>query len=151
MYSHAVQLVSTVGKTSLNELRTQVARRHQVRTAHPGTPTGIAITINGGTVNGVNNNIGFGAPTGDGEDFYQRVYQVLDNFTYPADIFPSSRFYREDLSDPPLELTSSTDGIPSVRVRVARDPANCSQYPERLVSRKSSSVSSVVPGCPARE
>lgn len=82
MYSHAVQLVSTVGKTSLNELRTQVARRHQVRTAHPGTPTGIAITINGGTVNGVNNNIGFGAPTGDGEDFYQRVYQVLDNFTY---------------------------------------------------------------------
>lgn len=40
---------------------------------------------------------------------------MLDNFTYPADIFPSSRFYREDLSDPPLELTSSTDGIPSVR------------------------------------
>lgn len=82
MYSHAVQLVSTVGKTSLNELRLQVARRHQVRTAHPGTPTGIAITINGGTVNGVNNNIAFGAPTGDGEDFYQRVSQILDNFTY---------------------------------------------------------------------
>ena len=82
MYSHAVQMVSTVGKTSLNELRMQVARRHQVRTAHPGEPTGIAITINGGTVNGINNNIGFGAPTGDGEDFYQRVSQILDNFTY---------------------------------------------------------------------
>jgi hypothetical protein len=29
---------------------------------------------------------------------------MLDNFTYPADIFPTSRFYAEDLSDPPLEL-----------------------------------------------
>lgn len=40
---------------------------------------------------------------------------MLDNFTYPADIFPSSRFYREDLSDPPLELVRSETGIPSVR------------------------------------
>jgi O-succinylbenzoate synthase len=40
---------------------------------------------------------------------------MLPNFTYPADIFPSSRFYREDLSDPPLELTRSAEGIPSVR------------------------------------
>ena len=39
---------------------------------------------------------------------------MLDNFTYPADIFPSSRFYREDLADPPLELHSSADGMPSV-------------------------------------
>lgn len=30
---------------------------------------------------------------------------TLDNFTYPADIFPSSRFYAVDLADEPLELT----------------------------------------------
>ena len=29
---------------------------------------------------------------------------MLDNFTYPADIFPSARFYHEDLADPPVEL-----------------------------------------------
>jgi len=40
---------------------------------------------------------------------------MLDNFRYPADIFPSSRFYAEDLSDPPLELTANADGQPSVR------------------------------------
>ena len=40
---------------------------------------------------------------------------TLDNFTYPADIFPSSRFYHEDLSDPTVELVDSEDGIPSVR------------------------------------
>lgn len=40
---------------------------------------------------------------------------MLDHFTYAADIFPSSRFYAEDLSDPPLELHRSTDGVPCVR------------------------------------
>ena len=30
---------------------------------------------------------------------------TLDNFTYPGDLFPSSRFYRQDLADPPTELT----------------------------------------------
>ena len=39
---------------------------------------------------------------------------TLDNFTYPADIFPTSRFYAEDLSDPPLELHRSPSGEPSV-------------------------------------
>lgn len=39
---------------------------------------------------------------------------MLDNFTYPADIFPSSRFYHQDLSDPPLELISLPDGTPGV-------------------------------------
>jgi O-succinylbenzoate synthase len=39
---------------------------------------------------------------------------MLDNFTYPADIFPSSRFYREDLSDPPIELCRLPDGTPGV-------------------------------------
>lgn len=39
---------------------------------------------------------------------------MLDNFTYPADIFPSSRFYVEDLASPPLELISGKDNVPSV-------------------------------------
>jgi o-succinylbenzoate synthase len=40
---------------------------------------------------------------------------MLPNFTYPGDIFPSSRFYHEDLADPPLELHRNADGVPSVR------------------------------------
>ncbi len=39
---------------------------------------------------------------------------MLDNFTYPGDIFPSRRFYHEDLSDPPLELSRSAEGVPTV-------------------------------------
>jgi O-succinylbenzoate synthase len=39
---------------------------------------------------------------------------MLDNFTYPADIFPSSRFYADDLARPELELTSGPDGTPHV-------------------------------------
>lgn len=37
---------------------------------------------------------------------------TLENFTYPADIFPSSRFYREDLADPPITLVRGADGSP---------------------------------------
>lgn len=36
---------------------------------------------------------------------------MLDNFTYPADIFPSSRFYARDLADPPLELAAAPEGL----------------------------------------
>ena len=39
---------------------------------------------------------------------------MLDNFRYPADIFPTSRFYAEDLSEPALELTTNAAGEPSV-------------------------------------
>jgi O-succinylbenzoate synthase len=39
---------------------------------------------------------------------------MLDHFTYPADIFPSSRFYHEDLCRSPLELSRSADGTPQV-------------------------------------
>ncbi len=39
---------------------------------------------------------------------------MLDNFSYPADIFPSARFYHEDLADPPLALTPGESGEPSV-------------------------------------
>jgi len=82
MYSHAVQLVSTLGSANLNELRLQVAQRHQQRFASAGAGTGVSVNINGGTVGGVNNNIQFGKPTGDGEDFIQRIYQVVNNFTW---------------------------------------------------------------------
>lgn len=34
---------------------------------------------------------------------------MLENFTYPADIFPSRRFYREDMSDPPVDLDANPE------------------------------------------
>lgn len=37
---------------------------------------------------------------------------TLPNFTYPGDLFPSSRFYEQDLCDPPLELTSRKTFLP---------------------------------------
>jgi O-succinylbenzoate synthase len=53
---------------------------------------------------------------------------MLDNFTYPADIFPSSRFYHEDLADPPLELHRTSDGTPGVRAPLVMP----SPVPDRL-------------------
>ena len=38
---------------------------------------------------------------------------TLENFTYPGDLFPSSRFYRRDLSQPPLELAEGCVFKPS--------------------------------------
>ncbi len=40
---------------------------------------------------------------------------MLDNFKYPADIFPSSRFYHQDLAEPATELITLTDGTPGIR------------------------------------
>ena len=43
---------------------------------------------------------------------------TLPNFTYPGDLFPSSRFYERDLGKPENELTDAlrfapfTDGLP---------------------------------------
>jgi O-succinylbenzoate synthase len=31
---------------------------------------------------------------------------TLENFTYPADVFPSARFYKKDLSQPELALSA---------------------------------------------
>lgn len=53
---------------------------------------------------------------------------MLDNFTYPADIFPSSRFYREDLAEEPLELIRTQGGQPGVRPFVRLPEPN----PQRL-------------------
>ena len=52
---------------------------------------------------------------------------MLDNFTYPADIFPSSRFYHEDLCERPLELIRLADGTPGVAAAESPEP-----HPERL-------------------
>ena len=41
---------------------------------------------------------------------------MLDNFTYPADIFPSARYYVEDLAAEPIELTDLR-GVPAVRAQ----------------------------------
>ena len=40
----------------------------------------------------------------------------LDNFTYPADIFPSTRYYHQDLSDPPITLHTDDNGFPCIDV-----------------------------------
>ncbi|MCA9122870.1 MAG: o-succinylbenzoate synthase [Planctomycetales bacterium] len=56
---------------------------------------------------------------------------MLDNFTYPADIFPTSRFYAEDLSEPPLELHRSPNDRPSVQA-FAKLPEPHPQRLERL-------------------
>ena len=44
---------------------------------------------------------------------------TLENFTYPGDLFPSSRFYHRDLSEPSMEFSAGnifqpfTDGLPA--------------------------------------
>jgi O-succinylbenzoate synthase len=55
---------------------------------------------------------------------------MLPNFTYPADIFPSSRFYRQDLAERPLELIRTAAGEPGVRAESAQPDPD----PQRLES-----------------
>jgi hypothetical protein len=78
MDSAAAQLVSSFGPERLNELRVQFARRHQARTPSAGSGTGPAITVSG-----VAN---FGGPVAGvsdaGFDFNQKIWQVVDNFTW---------------------------------------------------------------------
>lgn len=53
---------------------------------------------------------------------------MLPNFTYPADIFPSDRFYREDLCEPPLKLIQTAAGQPGIHpFKVLPEP-----HPSRL-------------------
>ena len=53
---------------------------------------------------------------------------MLDNFTYPADIFPSNRFYHKDLAEPALKLSALPDGTPGV----VADTEQPEPVPERL-------------------
>ncbi|HWB13886.1 MAG TPA: o-succinylbenzoate synthase [Pirellulales bacterium] len=55
---------------------------------------------------------------------------MLENFTYPADIFPSSRFYREDLGRPELQLSRSPAGCPQV---VASDEPGIGTEPDQAL------------------
>lgn len=78
MDSASAQLTTTVGQSSLNELRVQYARRHQFRTAGTTAVTGPAITISG--------KANFGGPQiGDGNstgfDFNQGITQIVDNYS----------------------------------------------------------------------
>jgi O-succinylbenzoate synthase len=58
---------------------------------------------------------------------------MLDNFTYPADIFPSKRFYADDLGRPELELTSGPGGTP--HVAASRQPGLGAEPDAALLAR----------------
>ncbi|MEP6915801.1 MAG: TonB-dependent receptor [Acidobacteriota bacterium] len=78
MDSTAAQLVSTVGRSMLNELRVQYARRHQFRTQGISVD-GPGITVSGraafgGARLGDDNSVGF--------DFNQGISQVIDNVSW---------------------------------------------------------------------
>ena len=47
---------------------------------------------------------------------------TLDNFTYPGDLFPSSRFYTRDLGQPSVELTPRKTFTPFTGPRPLPDP-----------------------------
>jgi TonB dependent receptor len=78
MDSASAQLVSTIGKSMLNEARVQYARRHQFRTQGISVD-GPAITVSGVAAFG-------GAQLGDGNstgfDFNQGITQVIDNLSW---------------------------------------------------------------------
>jgi hypothetical protein len=79
MDSAALQAVTTLGNSKLNELRLQFARRHQFRTLGSTAVAGPAITVSGiaqfgGPRIGDDNSVGF--------DFSQRIWQVIDNYTW---------------------------------------------------------------------
>ena len=47
---------------------------------------------------------------------------TLDNFTYPGDLFPSSRFYERDLAAPHVELTERNTFEPFSEHRPEPEP-----------------------------
>jgi hypothetical protein len=80
MDSAAVQAVTTMGISRLNEFRVQFARRHQFRTIGQGV-AGPAITVSGVAQ--------FGGPrigdtTSVGFDLNQKIWQAIDNYTWIA-------------------------------------------------------------------
>lgn len=78
MDSASLQLVSSLGTKTLNELRVQFARRHQFRLASEGAGAGPAVIVSG-----VAN---FGGPLDSVAsadfDFNQRIWQVVDNISW---------------------------------------------------------------------
>ena len=80
MDSASVQAVTTESSNRLNELRVQFARRHQFRTIGQAV-AGPAVTVSGVAQ--------FGGPrigdsTSVGFDFNQKIWQVVDNYTWIA-------------------------------------------------------------------
>ena len=61
---------------------------------------------------------------------------TLENFTYPADVFPSERFYRPDLADPPIVLSG-----PSQVTAVDTPGCGAAPAPDRLESQTLNSAS----------
>jgi O-succinylbenzoate synthase len=55
---------------------------------------------------------------------------TLPNIRYPSDIFPTSRFYRQDLGVPEMDLS----GLSEMRA-VAGPGIGCAPHPERLAER----------------
>jgi O-succinylbenzoate synthase len=49
---------------------------------------------------------------------------MLDNFTYPADIFASSTFYQQDLAEPAITLSHNAAGVPCIEA--SSRPGNAS-------------------------
>ena len=47
---------------------------------------------------------------------------TLENFTYPGDLFPSSRFYERDLAEPHVELTDRNTFLPFTEGRPEPNP-----------------------------
>ena len=56
---------------------------------------------------------------------------TLDNFKYPADIFPSRRFYQCDLAEPELELTTASNQGPQI-IASQQPGIGATPNPERL-------------------
>jgi O-succinylbenzoate synthase len=63
---------------------------------------------------------------------------TLPNFTYPGDLFPSSRFYAQDLAEPPLEMTPRLTFQPSTAPLPAPDPERLARQTVRYASVSSS-------------
>src|SRR5262245_59665137 len=79
MDSASLQAATTMGASRLNEFRLQFARRHQFRTPSSTAASGPALIVSGvadfgGPRVGDSNSIGF--------DFNQKIWQVIDNYTW---------------------------------------------------------------------
>ncbi|MBM3949138.1 MAG: o-succinylbenzoate synthase [SAR202 cluster bacterium] len=61
---------------------------------------------------------------------------TLPNFTYPGDLFPSSRFYTNDLGEPKLELTSKKRFVPFTEGLPAPDPERLKKMTVRKATVK---------------
>jgi O-succinylbenzoate synthase len=62
----------------------------------------------------------------------------LGNFTYPADLFPSDFFYRQDLTEPPLVLnedcTFTLSAVPGTPYRPVRERVEAATVRKAIVT-----------------